>query len=131
MDVNRIPFDALDEQRIASAATWGMIVSLTFLATACLSLVLTASQFMKGSSLVTREALYTLTAIPFVQALVTLLINVMLLRASLAFRKVALTDEADQAFLLEGFRNLRAYFMLQVIMVLLMIGGMFLLAYLG
>jgi hypothetical protein len=43
------------------------------------------------------------------QALIAMLTNVRLLQASLAFRKVALTHEADQAHLLAGFRNLRAW----------------------
>ncbi len=131
MDANRIPFDALDEQRIASAATWGMVVSITSLATGALSLILMVTQLSNGGWLGGRESLFLLAAFPLVQTVVTLLINVMLLRASLDFRKVALTDEADQAFLLQGFRNLRVYFMLQVLMYLLMVGGMFLLAFIN
>ena len=72
-------------------------------------------------------------ALPFIQAAFTVLINVWLLQASLSFRKVALTDEADQVYLLEGFRKLRAYFMIQVILILAMFGlfGIMMLALMG
>ena len=61
-------------------------------------------------------------ALPFIQAAFTVLINVWLLQASLAFRKVALTDEADQAYLLAGFAKLRAYFLIQLVLIFVGIG---------
>jgi hypothetical protein len=118
MDTKRIPFAQEDERRIASAATWGMIVATTAIATSVLSVVFSLRQilaFMDVAGL--------MMAAPLVQAIVTILLNVWLLQASLSFRKVALTDEADQAHLLAGFRKLRAYFMIQVILIMLVVVG--------
>ena len=98
----RIPFTQEDEQRIASAATWGMIVSITSIASGGLSLLVQAPIILDN------PGLRGLIAAPVLVAVYTLVVNVWLLQASLSFRKVALTDEADQVYLLEGFRKLRA-----------------------
>ena len=123
----RIPFTQEDEQRIASAATWGMIVSITSIASGGLSLLVQAPIILDN------PGLRGLIAAPVLVAVYTLVVNVWLLQASLAFRKVALTDEADQVYLLEGFRKLRAYFMIQVILILAMFGlfGIMMLALMG
>lgn len=115
MDANRIPFTEEDERRIASAATWGMIVAATSIGTGLLSLLVQGSVFMRIGTF------HRVMLVPVVQAGVTVLLNVWLLQASLAFRKVAITDEADQAYLLSGFRRLRSYFMVQVVLILLVI----------
>lgn len=111
MDAKRIPFSEEDERKIASAATWGLVVSLTSIGTAVLSAIATLSLDVE------------FVAIQALPAALSVLLNVWLLQASLAFRKVALTDVADQAFLLQGFRRLRGYFMFQV---LLIVGGVLL-----
>ncbi|MCA9688887.1 MAG: hypothetical protein R3A51_18045 [Nannocystaceae bacterium] len=123
----RIPFTQEDEQRIASAATWGMIVSITSIASGGLSLLVQAPIILDN------PGLRGLIAAPVLVAVYTLVVNVWLLQASLSFRKVALTDEADQVYLLEGFRKLRAYFMIQVILILAMFGlfGIMMLALMG
>ena len=108
----RIPFTPEDEQAIASASTWGLIVGGTSIATGIISLLVQIPMILET------EALRGFIAAPVLQAAFTVLINVWLLQASLAFRKVALTNEADQAFLLEGFRRLRAYFMIQLILII-------------
>ncbi len=108
----RIPFTPEDERAIASASTWGLIVAGTSLATGLLSLLVQVPVALKLAGM------SALIALPILQAAFTVLINVWLLQASIAFRKVALTNEADQAFLLEGFRQLRAYFMIQVVLIL-------------
>lgn len=118
MDAKRIPFTEEDERRIGSAATWGMVVSITSIATALLSVAVTGEQV---AAMVQLAGLWA--AAPFIQALLTILFDVWLLQASLAFRKVAITDEADQAHLLAGFRKLRAYFMVQVILIILAVVG--------
>ncbi len=118
MDVNRIPFTDDDERKIASAANWGMIVAVTSIATGLISLFV---QFSAVNSLGMHIS-KMLVAAPVIQAGVTIVLNLWLLQASLAFRKVALTDEADQEHLLTGFRKLRAYFMMQVIMILAIVG---------
>lgn len=120
MDARRIPFTEEDERRIASAATWGIIVSITSIATAALSLLVQGKTISQLPALM--ELAGPAAALPIGQAVITVLINVWLLQASLSFRKVALTDEADQAHLLAGFRRLRGYFMVQVILFLAAFG---------
>lgn len=121
MDARRIPFTAEDERRIASAATWGMIVSISSIATAAVSLLVEAPTIGKLPQLLALTD--PLAALPVLWGLLTVIFNVWLLQASLAFRKVAVTDEADQAHLLAGFRKLRAYFMIQVILIILEVLG--------
>ncbi|MCX4243956.1 hypothetical protein [Paraliomyxa miuraensis] len=126
MDARRIPFTEEDERRIASAATWGVIVAVSSLATGVISLLVQMQALSSlppglsrlGSGFFVKGAL----GASLVQAVIVVLINVWLLQASLSFRKVALTDEADQAHLLTGFRRLRAYFMVQVVLLMLLVG---------
>ncbi len=120
MDTRRIPFTEEDERRIASASTWGIIIAVTSIATAVISLLMQSSGLYDLLVMVERKGIVAL--FPLGQAAVTVLVNVWLLQASLAFRKVAHTDEADQAHLLAGFRHLRGYFMVQVIVILAAIG---------
>jgi hypothetical protein len=119
MDARRIPFTAEDERCIVSAGTWGMIVSMASIAMAAVSLVVHGRVLLRLPELLTN----IFVGVPVAQALITMLTSVWLLQASLAFRKVALTDEADPAHLLAGFRNLRAYFRIQVISILLVLVG--------
>lgn len=125
MDARRIPFTEEDERRIASAATWGLIVSISSIVTALISLAVQVQSLGELDRAVPSEMrglMAPVLAAGAIQALLTTLFNVWLLQASLAFRKVATTDEADQAHLLTGFRKLRAYFMIQVILILVVIG---------
>ncbi len=125
MDARRIPFTEEDERRIASAATWGLIVSISSIVTALISLAVQVQSLGELDRAVPnemRDLMAPVLAAGAIQALLTTLFNVWLLQASLAFRKVATTDEADQAHLLTGFRKLRAYFMIQVILILVVIG---------
>lgn len=133
MDARRIPFTEEDERRIASAATWGMIVSISSIATSVISLLLQSRVLSQMPAGINVSAVFggTFVGVPLVQAVITVLINVWLLQASLAFRKVALTDEADQAHLLTGFRRLRGYFMVQVVLILLALVGGFFVAFLA
>ena len=50
------------------------------------------------------------------------ILGIWLLQASSAFRKVATTDVADQAHLLEGFTKLRNYFMMTGIVAIVLVG---------
>jgi hypothetical protein len=125
MDAQRIPFTEEDERRIASAATWGMVVAICSIITSLISVVVTAQLYF-GPAQHLQFAMGPMLVASGVFSLVTVLFNVWLLQASLAFRKVAITDEADQAHLLTGFRGLRAYFMAQVSVILLaVVGGIF------
>lgn len=111
----RIPFTEEDERRIASAGLWGMVVAVTSIAGGLIALVV---QISAASRLADPAELFG----SMIQAAFAVLINAWLLQASQAMRKVALTDEADQAHLLLAFRKLRAYFMVQVILMLVAIG---------
>ena len=117
MDARHIPFTEDDERRIASAATWGLIVAISSIASALITVVLQAQMYFGATHLFfIMKPMIIVTA---VGAMLSMLFNVWLLQASLSFRKVAITNEADQAHLLTGFRRLRAYFMIQVILILL------------
>ncbi len=112
MSSTRIPFTAEDKRTIASVATWGLIVSATSLVTGILTLLveLTTS---------TDESIVG----QMVQTGLTVVINIWLLQASLALRNVAsVSNTNDQGNLLIGFSKLRAYFMAQVIVILIGVG---------
>ena len=116
MDARRIPFTPEDESRIASAATWGMIIAVCSLVGSAISLLTTTLALNSLSAGMPGMGMFAI--IPWVSIGVTVLLNIWLFQASSAFRKVAVTDEGDQQYLLEGFRKLRAYFMVQVILIL-------------
>jgi hypothetical protein len=107
MDDRRIPFSQEDEERIASAGVWGMIAAITSIASTLLGVVVPL-------------AVIGVSALGWkVIALgVNVILAVWLLQASSAFRKVALTDEADQQYLLLGFTKLRNYFMMTGILII-------------
>lgn len=123
MDAQRIPFLEEDERRIGSAALWGMIVAICSIATALLTVVTEIGDVAKYISM-----LGPIAAGSIGYAVITIAINAWLLQASLAFRKVASSDQGDQGHLLTGFRWLRAYFMVQVILVLVVVLGVIVLA---
>jgi hypothetical protein len=107
MDERRIPFAKEDEERIASAGVWGMIAAVTSMAAAVLGAIV--SLMGKGASAFIGQA---------ISVTINLILGVWLLQASSAFRKVALSDEADQHYLLLGFSKLRAYFMMMGIVII-------------
>lgn len=111
MDDKRIPFTREDEERIASAALWGTIVAVGSIASSMLGFILvivrTPVALQLGSQLI------SLT--------ITVLLGIWLYQASAAFRRVARSDIADQHYLLEGFRKLRAYFMTTGILIIVAI----------
>jgi Family of unknown function (DUF5362) len=118
-DGHRIPFSPGDEERIASTGLWGMIVAITSIASTLLSTgtsMLALYRLPGGAA----DTLRYLSLIPVAIGLtVQVLLGIWLLQASLAFRRVALTDEADQQHLLRGFGKLRNYFMLIGILVII------------
>ena len=120
MGAARIPFSAMDESRIASAASWGLITAVTSLVSIAITSVVTLPQMFElmSSPLLGAMAGGGAAAI-LVAFVVTALLDVWLIQASLAFRKVALTDVADQHYLIEGFGKLRNYFLVMGIMLIL------------
>jgi hypothetical protein len=120
MGVARIPFDAMDESRIASAASWGIITAVTSLASVAITAVITVPGLvaMSAGPLMGLMGTIALAATVGVIA-ITVLLDVWLIQASLAFRKVAVTDVADQHYLIEGFAKLRNYFLVMGVMLIL------------
>lgn len=132
MDGRRIPFTPEDEERIASAGFWGMLVAVVSLATGGLTAVFSIVNAIKVSSATSaltgggsfQGAVVGTTVVMMVIYLsVVVLLAVFLLQASAAFRKVALTDEADQHYLLLGFRKLRNYFLTWAIIIIVVFSG--------
>jgi hypothetical protein len=124
MGLARIPFEAMDEQRISSAARWGLITAITSIVSIVMSTAVAVPRYLDivgGSSMgaVTMMPL-AVVGLTFVA---TVLLDVWLIQASLAFRKVALTDVADQHYLLSGFSKLRNYFM--ALGILFILAGLF------
>jgi len=111
MEERRIPFSKEDEERIASAALWGAIVAVGSIASSVLSFVL----------VVVRSPVPALMIGQLVSLTVATLLGISLYQASAAFRRVARSDLADQHYLLEGFRKLRAYFMTTGILIIVAI----------
>ena len=122
MDGRRIPFTAEDESRIASAATWGTIVSVCSLVGGAISLITSLVAMGSLPSSFGFPGAGFIGIVSLVVVAITVMLNVWLLQASGAFRKVAATDEADQQYLLEGFRKLRLYFEVQVVLILIGLG---------
>jgi protein-S-isoprenylcysteine O-methyltransferase Ste14 len=111
MNERRIPFTREDEDKIASAALWGTIVAIGTMAVGALDLV---TNLLAGTTAVT-------LAIRGVGLVVTVMLGLWLLSASRCFRKVARTDEADKAYLLQGCRNLYYYFFVTGIALILLL----------
>jgi len=116
-DGRRIPFSAGDEERIASTGLWGMIVAVTSIVSTLLS---TGTSLVSLSRLPVGDSFRYLSLVPAAFGLtIQVILGVWLLQASQAFRKVALTDEADQQHLLRGLSKLRNYFMMIGILIII------------
>ena len=118
MNQRRIPFNVEDEERIASAAIWGIIVAVTTIASAIVGLFFPLMFSSTRYGLSSAQNLGQIFG-----SLFWIIPSIMLLQASLKFRKVALTDEADQQYLIEGFSKLRNYFKLIGILMLFALGA--------
>lgn len=103
MDGQRIPFTREDEERIASAALWGIIAAITSIVAGLLDVVIKVIHG-RGLNLV---GVFVGASIGLT---ITIALGIFLYQACAAFRRVALTDEADERYLLEGFEKLRLYF---------------------
>ena len=113
MNERRIPFTREDEDRIASAALWGSIVAIGTIAVGALDMV---TNLIAGATAVN-------LAIRGVGLVITVMLGLWLLSASRCFRKVARTDEADKAYLLQGCRNLYYYFLVTGVALMILLGA--------
>jgi heme/copper-type cytochrome/quinol oxidase subunit 2 len=103
----RIDFDAEDESRMASAATWGQLMAICTLISAVVAF---AASAMEG---------FDEAAVSMVGVGVNVVLGISLYLASAAFRRVAKTDADDHGNLITGFRHLRTYFAVQGILLII------------
>ncbi|MCK5798293.1 MAG: hypothetical protein KAI47_13970 [Deltaproteobacteria bacterium] len=103
MSEERIPFSRQDEARIRSAARWGGIAAVSSVSASLLDLLI---KVLSGQGL----GLAGIIAGSSVGLTISFILALYLYRASVAFRKVVTTDEADEHYLLEGFEELRRHF---------------------
>jgi hypothetical protein len=102
--LSRIPFTAAAERQITTLSFWLSLVgwlNVAVLALDVLSLVLPGRN-----------------AGNVVNAILHAAIGVWSLQAARAFKNVATTDVADQAYLVQGFTKLRSIFLLQGVLIL-------------
>lgn len=113
----RIPFTKQDEDRIAGASTLGTLVAIIFIVSTLISSGLSGMFAARaGLGLMISAGLSNLLSLVLV-----VLLGILLMQASSAFRKVARTDEADKAYLLRGFAKLHKFFLILGISLLAMI----------
>jgi hypothetical protein len=103
----RIPFTAQDEASIRALANWMQIAAVVAIVSAILKVV---SAFVPQTDLG-----------KLIDAGITFLIGLWVYQAATAFRRVAITDEADQHHLMTGFRLLRRVFLLQSILLIIVL----------
>lgn len=115
----RIPFTKQDEDRIASSSTWGTLVAIIFIASTLISTGMSGLFAARGhAGLVT---MISMGLGNLISVALVVLLGILLMQASSAFRKVARTDVADKAYLLRGFAKLHKFFLIMGISLLVMI----------
>jgi hypothetical protein len=102
--LSRIPFTAAAEKQIKTLSFWLTVVGWLSVITSVFDLLNLAAA--------TRNAGHVLNAI------LHFAIGVWSLQAATAFKNVATTDVADEAYLVQGFTKLRSIFLLQGILIL-------------
>jgi len=100
----RIPFTPDDERRIKGVALWTKIVGIVTICSASLSGLVNLASII----LLPFDLLGTIRSV--VSFLFTFLLGLFLLQASTPLHKLAVTDEADKQYLLEGCQGLTKYF---------------------
>jgi hypothetical protein len=102
--LSRIPFTVAAEAKIKSLSFWLSILGWIEIAAGVLDLIVLVTPARNAGQIF--------------DAVIALLVGYWCLQAATAFKKVATTDEADQAYLVQGFSRLRSIFLLQGIMIL-------------
>jgi hypothetical protein len=108
--LSRIPFTVAAENEIKALAFW-------------LSIVGWVEVVAGGINVINLVASRNFGVI--FNVILQVVIGVWCLQAAQAFRLVATTDVADQAYLLRGFSKLRSIFLLQGILILVMLAFVF------
>ena len=102
--LSRIPFTVAAEAKIKSLSFWLSIVGWVGIVAGVLDLINLVTPARNPGQIG--------------NAIIHFLMGYWCLQAATAFKKVATTDEADQAYLVQGFSRLRNIFLLQGIMIL-------------
>jgi hypothetical protein len=102
--LSRIPFTVEAEKQIESLSYWLKILGWLSIVAGILGLL----------NLLTSGRNFG----HVFNAILQVIIGVWSLQAAEAFKKVATTDEADQAYLVEGFSKLRGIFLVQGVLIL-------------
>ncbi len=102
--LSRIPFTVAAEAKIKSLSFWLSIVGWVGIVAGVIELIDLLTPARNAGQIV--------------NAIIHFLMGYWCLQAATAFKKVATTDEADQAYLVQGFSRLRSIFLLQGIMIL-------------
>ena len=102
--LSRISFTRKDEENIKKMASWMNIAGIISIISGI------------GSIL---AVFLTLNFGETISAVVSFLIGGWMLTAASAFHQVAVTDDADQDFLVVGFTNLRSVFLLQSVFIII------------
>jgi hypothetical protein len=100
----RIPFTPDDERRIEGVALWTKIVGIVTLCSAGLTGLINLVRIIFTPF----NLLGTISYV--VSFIFTLLLGLFLLQASSPLHKLAVTDEADKQYLIEGCQGLTKYF---------------------
>lgn len=126
MSVARIPFSHAEESVLTQLGGWMLFIAIIhFLGAAfailgaCLFFGVGAMGAGAASQLGGAEmgiAMMVGGFVVVVMGAILIVQGVLLLQARTSFRAVALTDEADQAHLSEGFRKLKLFFLIEVIL---------------
>lgn len=100
--LSRIPFTADDEATVKSLSTWMTVAGVIGLLAGIVTMI---------SHVLNRNA-------GIIGPILDIVVSVLVLLSAGAFRKVATTDTADQAHLVDGFERLRLIFLIQSIRVI-------------
>jgi hypothetical protein len=103
--LSRIPFTAAAEQQIKTLSFWLTVIGWL--------------NMIAGVADVLNLALSTRNAGHLVNAVLHFIVGGWAFQAAKAFKNVATTDVADQAYLVEGFRKLRSIFLLHGLLILI------------
>lgn len=121
MSLDRIPFTTADEAMIRSLAGWMTFMAVFHIIGGTLGLGVGGCLALGGAAATMRSALaggIILVVMVLVLAMCAAILGqgILLLGARASFHSMATTDDADQDHLSAGFRKLKTFFLLEVIL---------------
>lgn len=116
----RLDFTADDEQKMKSAANWGAFIAGASILGALLGVASGVGAMGQASGVAGPGSGFAALGwvVLAINGGVPILLGIFLWQACAGFRRVATTDDDDPAYLLRGFKSLRAYFMTQGILLI-------------